>query len=44
VCPLGGDSRVVESLADDPEFIKARFHIGRFITTAIDTEVDQANI
>jgi hypothetical protein len=33
-------SQVEESLANDLEFIKARFHIGRFITTVVDTEED----
>jgi hypothetical protein len=42
--PLRRYSRVVESLANDPEFIKGRFHIGWFITTAVDTEVDRVNI
>jgi hypothetical protein len=37
-------SWVVESLADNPAFIKAEFHISRFVTAAIDTEVNQANI
>jgi hypothetical protein len=37
-------SRVTESLADNPVFIKAKFHISRFITVAIDTEADQVNI
>jgi hypothetical protein len=37
-------SRVVESLFDNLEFIQVRFHIGRFITVAVDTEADQANI
>jgi hypothetical protein len=33
----------VETLANDPEFIQARFHIGRFITAAVDTEADCLN-
>jgi hypothetical protein len=37
-------SWVVESLFDNCEFIQAGFHIGRFITAVVDTEVDQANI
>jgi hypothetical protein len=37
-------SRIAESLANNPEFIKAGFHIDRFITTAVDTEADRANI
>jgi hypothetical protein len=32
------------SLANDPGFIKARLHIGRFITVAVDTEADRTNI
>jgi hypothetical protein len=34
----------LESLWDNPEFIQASFHIGRFITVAIDTEADRENI
>jgi hypothetical protein len=37
-------SRVAESLFDNPEFIQAGFHNGRFITTAVDIEADEANI
>jgi hypothetical protein len=37
-------SWVAESLANDLEFIKARFHIGRFITVAVDTKDDHVNI
>jgi hypothetical protein len=37
-------SWVTESLFDNPEFIKTGFHISRFITIAVDTEADQANI
>jgi hypothetical protein len=29
---------------DNPEFIQTGFHIGRFITAAIDTEADRENI
>jgi hypothetical protein len=36
-------SCVEESLANDPEFIKVGFHIGKFITTAVDTEAERAN-
>jgi hypothetical protein len=36
--------RVNETLAKDPDFIKAGFHIGRFITTAVNTEADHADI
>jgi hypothetical protein len=36
-------SRAVESLFDNPEFIQVGFHIGRYVTMAIDTEVDQTN-
>jgi hypothetical protein len=35
---------VAKSLADNPEFTKAGFHIGRFVTATIDTKVDRANI
>jgi hypothetical protein len=35
--------RVAESLLDNPEFIQDGFHIGRFITVAVDTENDRAN-
>jgi hypothetical protein len=34
---------VVENLANDLDFIKAEFHIGRFITTMVDTEADHIN-
>jgi hypothetical protein len=37
-------SRVAESLWDNPEFIQARFHIGQFVTVAVDTEADWENI
>jgi hypothetical protein len=37
-------SRVAESLANDPEFIKARIRIDRFITTVVDTKADNTNI
>jgi hypothetical protein len=33
-------SQVAESLWDNPEFVKAGFHDGCFITVAIDTEAD----
>jgi hypothetical protein len=36
-------SQVAESLFDNPEFIQARFHTGRFVTAVVDTEVDRAN-
>jgi hypothetical protein len=35
---------VAKTLAKDSDFIKAIFHIGRFITVAVDTEIDHANI
>jgi hypothetical protein len=35
--------RVAESLFDNPKFMQDGFHISRFITMAVDTEVDQAN-
>jgi hypothetical protein len=34
---------VAETLANDPDFIQAGFHIGRFITVVVDTRVDQLN-
>jgi hypothetical protein len=37
-------SQVEEPLTKDPEFVKAGFHIGRFITTIVDTEKDRANM
>jgi hypothetical protein len=37
-------SWVEESLFDNLEFIQPMFHLGRFITVAIDTEADQVNI
>jgi hypothetical protein len=37
-------SQVEESLAKDPEFVKAGFHIGRFITAVVDIEKDHANM
>jgi hypothetical protein len=33
----------VETLANNPNFIQAGFHIGRFITTVVDTEADRLN-
>jgi hypothetical protein len=36
--------RVADSLAKDPDFIKAEFHIGRFETAAVNTEAEQADI
>jgi hypothetical protein len=47
VLNMGGSSQrallVAESLANNLEFIKARFHIDRFITDAVDTEAERAN-
>jgi hypothetical protein len=37
-------SWVDESLTDNPEFVKARFHIGRFITVVVGIKADQANM
>jgi hypothetical protein len=34
---------VPEILANDPDFIQAGFHIGRFTTVVVDTEVDHLN-
>jgi hypothetical protein len=33
---------VADTLANDPDFIKAGLHIGSFITVAVDTEKEQA--
>jgi hypothetical protein len=37
-------SRVIESLWDNPDFILAGFHVGRFVTAIVDTKADQDNI
>jgi hypothetical protein len=37
-------SWVTESLWDNPGFIQAGFHLGWFITVAVDTEADRENI
>jgi hypothetical protein len=37
-------AQVEESLTKDPEFIKAGFNIGRFVTTAVDTKKDCTNM
>jgi hypothetical protein len=42
--PMQRYSCVEEFLANDPEFIKAGFHIGRFTTATVDTEVGCMNI
>jgi hypothetical protein len=42
--PLRQHSRVAESLWDNPKFIQARFHLGRFVTVAVDIEADQENV
>jgi hypothetical protein len=36
--------QVAKTVAKDPDFIKVGFHIGRFITTAVDIEVGCTNI
>jgi hypothetical protein len=36
--------RVTESLAKEPDFIKARCHIGKYITTAVNIEAEEADI
>jgi type IV secretory pathway VirB10-like protein len=36
--------RVAKSLAKDLDFIKAGFHIRRFVTAALNTEAERANI
>jgi hypothetical protein len=33
---------VADSLSKDPDFIKVRFHIGRFITAAVNTKEECA--
>jgi hypothetical protein len=42
--PLQQHSRVAESLWDNPEFIRAGFHIERFIMAAVDIEAGRENI
>jgi hypothetical protein len=37
-------SWVAESLWDNSNFIQARFHVGPFVTAAIDTEANRENI
>jgi hypothetical protein len=37
-------SQVAKSLWDNPEFIKAGFHIIRFVTAAVNTKADRENI
>jgi hypothetical protein len=37
-------SRVADSLEKDPDFIKTGFHIGRFLTAAVNTEAEQSDI
>jgi hypothetical protein len=34
---------LAKTLANDLDFIQARFHIGRFITTVVDNEADRSN-
>jgi hypothetical protein len=34
-------SRVAESLWDNPEFIKAGFHLGKFVTASVENEDDR---
>jgi hypothetical protein len=34
---------VAETLANDPDFIQAGFHIGGFITAVVGTEADRLN-
>jgi hypothetical protein len=36
--------RVADSLAKAGNFIKGGFHIGRFVTIAVNTEVEQADV
>jgi hypothetical protein len=42
--PLQTSLRVADSLPKDPDFIKARFHIGRFVTVAVNTKAHHAEI
>jgi hypothetical protein len=37
-------SRIADSLARHPNFIKTGFHIGRFITTPVNIEAEHADI
>jgi hypothetical protein len=37
-------SRIVESLWDNPDFIQARFHIGRYISASVNTEAEREQI
>jgi hypothetical protein len=37
-------SWVTKSLWDNPEFIQAGFHLGWFVTEAVDTESDRENV
>jgi hypothetical protein len=37
-------SRVAESLWDNPDFIQARFHIGRYVTASVNFEAERENI
>jgi hypothetical protein len=40
-CPF---SRVAEFLWDNLDFIQAGFHIGRYVTTSVNSEAEQENI
>jgi hypothetical protein len=37
-------SWVAESLWDNSDIMHARFHVGRFVTVAVDTEAERKNI
>jgi hypothetical protein len=37
-------SRVVESLSDNPDFISAGYHIGRYVTVSMNTEAEREQI
>jgi hypothetical protein len=39
--PREWSPRVANTLTKDPNFIKAGFYIGRFITTAVETKKEQ---
>jgi hypothetical protein len=37
-------SRIAESLWDNPNFIQAGFHIGRYVTASVNTEAEREQI
>jgi hypothetical protein len=40
-CPF---SHVAESLWDNPDFIHAEFHIGRYVTASVNSDAEWENI